>query len=822
MNFKYAVNRAAFVFSIFLAAATAAPGISLAQSTPSAVPLTLTQNHQLWDTGSDIQSLQQWLNANGFPVAQTGAGSPGSETTTFGTHTYQALIGFQRSEGLPATGFLGPLTRGKLAQNFTSTTSAASSSTSATSATTTTPSNCPASSTLTCYPGTAIVRPVAPGNGYTPGFGGGGTTVVQDITPPVISSVSSFPTAGDGTQAVISWSTDEPATSQVQYGTNAGAYTNSSSLDATPSTKHSVTLTGLTASTTYFYQVKSADVSGNLAASDERDFASAIPLPSLPLANGAKVVGFGHSFIARSAANRYLASQTATNGLQGLFDTPRGVLNIASAEDGRFNTDIFTDAINPYEAPSTLSALTGSYQGINGDHLYDIGGAPGTINRTPYVLSQQPQIVYLDVGTNDIDSGVGGPFGNDNSAASVISALDTQINLLTRAGVWVVLQTIAFRLDWYNASPNDPRLATLDTVNAWIKLQAGRAGVQVMDTTAIDGTSAVTEAALPNVNGLLEKDGVHPTPLLSSERAAILLPILQSMVASGDSRNLDPLSSNLFPEAGLPGTSGTKVSTAPSFTGSMSGTTLTVTSVPTNGVVLGAVLTGTGITAGTTVVSQLTSTETTDVTGARGTYQVSASQTVASETMAQTISAINITGMVAASTTLTRSAGTSAIAASKEVVSVGDEKQVITVTPVNDGIPIHSAKITFPDITLASMNVSPGDWVEADLPVEVDDWAGWGFYTNTAVSPVTFNNEVYSSTNQLVWVADDSASTRNGTFVLHVKIQIPTGVDANKLRYSSRPIVISWLSTASGSGTVKIGSPILRKITDPRSVWNLP
>jgi peptidoglycan hydrolase-like protein with peptidoglycan-binding domain len=89
------------------------------------VPLTLNQNHQLWDTGSDIQALQQWLNANGFPLAQSGAGSPGNETTTFGTHTYQALIDFQKSKGLPATGFLGPLTRGKLAQNFSSATSPA-------------------------------------------------------------------------------------------------------------------------------------------------------------------------------------------------------------------------------------------------------------------------------------------------------------------------------------------------------------------------------------------------------------------------------------------------------------------------------------------------------------------------------------------------------------------------------------------------------------------------------------------------------------------------------------------------------------------------
>jgi peptidoglycan hydrolase-like protein with peptidoglycan-binding domain len=59
--------------------------------------------------------LQQWLNAHGFVIAATGPGSPGNETTTFGILTDKALIKFQRSQGLPATGYLGPLTRAALA-----------------------------------------------------------------------------------------------------------------------------------------------------------------------------------------------------------------------------------------------------------------------------------------------------------------------------------------------------------------------------------------------------------------------------------------------------------------------------------------------------------------------------------------------------------------------------------------------------------------------------------------------------------------------------------------------------------------------------------
>lgn len=67
-----------------------------------------------------------------------------------------------------------------------------------------------------------------------------------------------------------------------------------------------------------------------------------------------------------------------------------------------------------------------------------------------------------------------------------------------------------------------------------------------------------------------------------------------------------------------------------SFTGVIADTTLTASAV-TGTIATGSTLSGTGVTAGTTIVSQLTGT-----TGGAGTYQVSASQTVASTTMTAT------------------------------------------------------------------------------------------------------------------------------------------------------------------------------------------
>ena len=87
-------------------------------------------------------------------------------------------------------------------------------------------------------------------------------------TPPVLSAISSGTPAA--TSTVITWTTDEPATSQVNYGTTTSDGIASSS--ATLVTSHSITLTGLTASSTYDFQVKSVDAEGNTSTSSNQTF----------------------------------------------------------------------------------------------------------------------------------------------------------------------------------------------------------------------------------------------------------------------------------------------------------------------------------------------------------------------------------------------------------------------------------------------------------------------------------------------------------------------------------------------------------------------
>jgi hypothetical protein len=93
---------------------------------------------------------------------------------------------------------------------------------------------------------------------------------------PVISAVSSSNITG--TSATITWTTDQPSSSLVNYGAST-AYGSASPLNSTLATAHSVTLTGLTAGTTYNYQVASANSAGTTATSGNYTFATASAAP---------------------------------------------------------------------------------------------------------------------------------------------------------------------------------------------------------------------------------------------------------------------------------------------------------------------------------------------------------------------------------------------------------------------------------------------------------------------------------------------------------------------------------------------------------------
>ncbi|HUD21055.1 MAG TPA: hypothetical protein VMQ44_03260 [Candidatus Saccharimonadales bacterium] len=89
-----------------------------------------------------------------------------------------------------------------------------------------------------------------------------------DTQAPNITSIQTESSVGSDTnlaQIVVTWETDEPATSQVEYDTTAGKYNNKTTADASLEKKHVVVLTNLDPTKIYHVRPASVDRAGNAA-----------------------------------------------------------------------------------------------------------------------------------------------------------------------------------------------------------------------------------------------------------------------------------------------------------------------------------------------------------------------------------------------------------------------------------------------------------------------------------------------------------------------------------------------------------------------------
>jgi len=99
-------------------------------------------------------------------------------------------------------------------------------------------------------------------------------TTLADTEAPEISDLEAKDIAT--TTATIVWETDEAADSVVWYSTTSNFNTDADGVlraeSALLTTSHTVNLSGLTASTTYYYKVSSTDTDNNETKSNEESF----------------------------------------------------------------------------------------------------------------------------------------------------------------------------------------------------------------------------------------------------------------------------------------------------------------------------------------------------------------------------------------------------------------------------------------------------------------------------------------------------------------------------------------------------------------------
>ncbi|MCP6719300.1 MAG: hypothetical protein KJI71_03655 [Patescibacteria group bacterium] len=99
------------------------------------------------------------------------------------------------------------------------------------------------------------------------------TTLTEDTTPPVISAVTA--TSTTATSTTIAWSTDEVSDSKVWYSTTTPLVISTTTPAVSSSslvTNHTLSLSNLSASTTYYFIAGSNDTVGNSSTSTESSF----------------------------------------------------------------------------------------------------------------------------------------------------------------------------------------------------------------------------------------------------------------------------------------------------------------------------------------------------------------------------------------------------------------------------------------------------------------------------------------------------------------------------------------------------------------------
>jgi peptidoglycan hydrolase-like protein with peptidoglycan-binding domain len=100
--------------SVAVQTTVAPPVVATTQTTYPVSATAFTKNLKSGDSGAEVALLQTFLEAKGFLIMP-----PGIQKGYFGRVTKDALVKYQKSVGLPGTGYFGPQTRAKISAGDT-------------------------------------------------------------------------------------------------------------------------------------------------------------------------------------------------------------------------------------------------------------------------------------------------------------------------------------------------------------------------------------------------------------------------------------------------------------------------------------------------------------------------------------------------------------------------------------------------------------------------------------------------------------------------------------------------------------------------------
>src|SRR3989338_2523425 len=208
-----------------------------------------------------------------------------------------------------------------------------------------------------------------------------GGALPPDTTPPTISSISVSSLTQNS--ATISWTTNEPADTQVEYGLTT-SYGSQTTLNTSQVTAHSQSLSGLSASTLYHYRVKSKDASKNLATSGDFTFTTTVldtTAPSVPSNLTASV-------ISSSQINLSWTASTDAVGVTG-YRVERCLGSTCTTF-----TQIATPTGTTYNDTLLTAATTYRYRVRANDAAGNLSGYSSIVNGTTQSVTPPPSTKF--------------------------------------------------------------------------------------------------------------------------------------------------------------------------------------------------------------------------------------------------------------------------------------------------------------------------------------------------------------------------------------------------------------------------------------------
>ena len=286
-------------------------------------------------------------------------------------------------------------------------------------------------------------------------------TIVLDTTAPTISARTA--TNITSSSATITWTTNEAATSQVNYGLTT-SYGFTTTLDSTLVTAHSVTITGLASNTTYNYRVRSRDAAGNESVS----------------ANSTFVTAAGADTVAPTVQSINRVGPTPTNATSLSW------------------TVLFSESVTGVNAADFALVATG---GVAGASIGTVTGSGTTYTVTANTGTGSGTLGLNLVDDNSILDSATNPLGGAGGIAN--GNFTGQVYTIDKVAPSVTINQAAAQADPTNASPINFTVLFSETVTGFAANDISFAGSTVGGTltAVVSGTGPTYNVAVSGMTG---------------------------------------------------------------------------------------------------------------------------------------------------------------------------------------------------------------------------------------------------------------------------------------------------------------------------------